>query len=209
MGVDCNIRLPLDVPMDEVGNVMAALAGVPFKVEEFSTGGSDKKMLRVARFSKSNLGYRPCEHSPGMFDIRLKNENGLADEEDEHTVYFFHCSTDCPDGKVYNVMSPRSTPFWCAMGKRLAAFFGGVVVFSDAGCETGKNVYRRKRTCPVDRWGRIPSDGKVWQEYQDAIINMPKISEKELQAAWGVAAYNDKFDPETGRRKEKSEKATV
>ena len=209
MSVDCNIRLPLDVPMDEVGNVVAALVGVPFKVEEFSAGGSDQKMLHVARFDKKGLKYVPSKHSPGMFDIILKNKKGLADGEDTHTVYFFHCSNDCYDGKVHNVMSPPSTPFWCAMGKRLVEFFGGVVVFSDAGCETGKNVCRRKRTCPVDKWGRIPSDGKVWQEYQDAIINMPKISEKELQAAWGVAAYKDPFDPETGRRKEKSEKATV
>jgi hypothetical protein len=209
MGVDCNIRLPLDVPIDEVGEVVAALAGVSFKVDEFSAGGSDQRTLRVARFDKNNLEYVPSKYSPGMFDIILKNKKGLADGEDTHTVYFFHCSHDCLDGKVYNVMSPHSTPFWCAMGKRLVEFFGGVVVFSDCDSEKGKNVYRRKRSCPVDKWGRIPSDGKVWQEYQDAIINMPKVSEKELREAWGVAAYRDRYDPKTGRYVPEAEKATV
>lgn len=198
MGVDCRIQLPMDIPMEDVGDVIAALAGVHSEVDSFSGGGDT--VHRARSFDRDGLKYFPADHAPGMFDIVLKNVDGLVDGEQEHSVFFHHCCNDCSNGKSYNLLSPPSTPFWCAVGKRLVKFFGGTVVFCDTGLEKGDNIFRRKRSCPVNRWGQIPDNGKLWQDYHDAIINMPKITEKELLEALESCAYKANFDKTTGRR---------
>ena len=189
MGVDCRIQLPLDVPIEKVADAMGILAGLPTQIKTLNNRGEIIRYPFV-----QGITYQMYDKTPGMVDILLNLEKAavidvLVDGEKTHSVFFHHCSHDEPNGKVCNVMSPPSTPFWCAIGKRLVNFFGGRVIFDDSGYEKGTNVYTSKRHCPVDKWGRIPSDGKPWDKYQAALAKLSPLSSNDLESAKKYAAY--------------------
>jgi hypothetical protein len=187
MGVDCRIQIPLDVPIEEVADAMGILAGLPIQTKTIESCGQAIPYPVV-----QGITYKMYDKTPGMVDILLNKEtviDALVDGDNMHSVYFHHCSYDEPNGKVCNIMSPPSTSFWCAIGKKLVNFFGGRVIFNDSDYEKGTNVYTSKRHCPVDKWGRIPSDGKPWDKYQAAFAKLSPLSANDLERAGECAAY--------------------
>jgi hypothetical protein len=183
----------LDVDAQDAVDVVGILAGLKPSKDPFKDG---EGWATAVTGAKAN---------PSTFDIGFGelNINGkLVDGDDRHSCYFHHCARF--KGKLYNTVSCTATPFWCAICKGLVKFFGGFVMYNDCGDEKGKNIYRSKRHCPVDRHGFIPTNGKLWYEYQEALLAMPKLSPEEIKAMMKVSAYARDFEEDGITRKERS-----
>jgi len=181
MGVDTNIYLPIDVDIEDIGRVMSILMGNKPKLGK----GYDNS------FSCCVGGFK-FEHTntPHMTMILFTPEGGkFIDGQDTHYCHFFYCNREEQTGEITNCLYPRSNPFWCALGKRLVQFFGGKVQFNDCGSAKGKNVYRSKRHCPVDRRGLTPHDGKKWNEYQKAMSELKPLTKENLDEVRKLTGY--------------------
>ena len=192
MGVNCNVYLPTDVGLDHVAQLAGILAGLKAEQEDIGQHGRPCIVTRVAG-ARTNAK----NGIDGMSDIVLTASDGetLVDGEDAHTAYFHYCSRR--NGKVYNMLSPTSNVFWCAVSRGLVRWFGGIVVYNDCGYEKGKNVFRAKRGCPVDARGLIPDDGQPWNDYQTALFKVKPLTMRDIRTANTVAGYKLERHPAT------------
>ena len=189
MGVNCVVNLPVDVDEHDVAEVVGILAGLSPTWEETSNG----------RFLRVDGAEGVATSVAGMSEVQLdwpkKKPGALVDGTDYHSASFHYSLRE--KGKIHNCFYPKSTPFWCAISRRLVWWFGGVVTFDDC---SEKDIYRSKRHCPVDRYGLIPNDGKPWTDYHNTLAVMEPLTLKDLKAAYKVAAY--KGIPLPGSKKE-------
>jgi hypothetical protein len=79
---------------------------------------------------------------------------------------------------------PRSTTFWCAIGKGLVKFFGGKIDYND--CDSKKVDFSKK---PFSDRINCPSDGKPWQAFQEKLWNLLPLTSKDFEGFKGKIAY--------------------
>lgn len=187
MGVDCYINLPMDVDIDDIAHVMSILVGNKPILEPINGSQNGGIACHVKGYQFAST------HTPHMTMINLELVGGglMVDGTDHHYCHFFYCSRNEETGKIVNCLYPRSNPFWCALGKKLVQFFGGSVQFNDCDSAKGKNVYRSKRHCPVDKHGLTPHDGKEWNEYQKAMSEIKPLTIKDLEEVRHLTGYPD------------------
>lgn len=184
MGVDCKIYLPMDVDDRALADAVGILAGLPKKLVDHST---------YVSCDVNGVQTKPS-HTPSMGQIILSAPSGkrLVDGEMGHEVNFHWGSRF--KGQTWILLSPRSTPFWIAVGRRLIDWFGGFIVYSDYDEEKGANLSEGKRGHPMDEDGFVPHGGEAWTKYQKAASELDPVSDAELRSAWKKAAYRDQFD---------------
>jgi hypothetical protein len=168
MGVDATIRLPEDVRVTDVADVMGILAGLPFTQEPLTGGGSYVKVKGV------KVETSGC---PEMVIIQLTGN--LVDGEPIHTA-FYHFESDDGKGRQVGV---RSTPFWIALGRQLAAFFGGSMDYNDCD-EVDVNYVADKPRAD----NRHTSNG-AWVAFQEDLAKIQPLTEYDLNRAREFAAY--------------------
>jgi hypothetical protein len=185
MGCNTHIFLPTDVGPHEVRTVIGILAGL--KAERLKFDRSNGTHVRVTGAEEPGGIYS------GFETLLFKAPKGdtLVDGDETHFCNFHRMSRR--NGHLWNCLTPTSTPFWCAIGRRLVEWFGGVVEFNDCGSAKAPNVFRRARSCPVDRYGLLPDDGKAWETYNDALMKLQPLSRIDLKRGWKVAAYNANY----------------
>jgi hypothetical protein len=106
MGISVRIALPKSARIYDVANAAASLMGC----------------------HRRNIEYTLC--SSTLTRITFYGPNGsLVDGEDEHMLSFHNENEYLPS---HNLLTVPSTPFWIAVGKGLAKFFGGLVDFNDS-----------------------------------------------------------------------------
>lgn len=179
MSVDCNIALPGRVEVDDVANVIGVLAGLPVRLEPL---GEDSIVSRVdgVKIETSDVH--------GMVQITLSGE--LADGEHTHFVYYHFEGTfgrSTYGGRRYQhegvrSLSPRSTPFWVAIAKRLVDFFGGWVDYDDCDdCDLDYSLPERPNISP--------HDGKPWEQFHRNVAALKPITKQDMKAAAEWASY--------------------
>ena len=166
MGVDVRIYLPDGVRIGEVAVVAGIAAGLKPTKAKFSDGWYVEVLGATAS---------PA-HIVGMAEIVIVGD--LVDGEKEHRI-FYHYE---PYGGGRLLMA-RSTAFWIVVGKKLVAFFGGCVDFND--CDDEDRNYQVDPKYPDG----LPVDGKDWKKFQERMLAVKAITQKELEAADKVAAY--------------------
>jgi hypothetical protein len=183
MGSNCDVYLPPDVEPDKVARLAGILAGLKATQQDIGRGGDPTILTEV-----EGAGTKTCGIS-GMDAITLRAPDGLTlvDGETNHFASFHYCSRY--NGRIYNKLYPTSNVFWCALSKRLVQWFGGVLIYNDCGYLKGKNVFRSKRHCPVDRHGLLSEDGPSWQKYQDALLKVKPLTMLDIEAANEVSGY--------------------
>jgi hypothetical protein len=186
MGVNTVVYLPTDVSARGAQDVIGILAGLDVKARK-----SDHSDTRFADVDGVEAKATSVE---SMTDIVIRAGKGhkLVDGDEVHSCSF-HYGTRFR-GKIWNMMYPKSTPFWIALSKKLIKFFGGIIVFRDSDYYRGKNIMTAKRSCPVDRYGFIPDDGAPFQRLQDAIMKVKPLTKGDLAAAWKLSAYSSYFE---------------
>lgn len=186
MGCNTDIYLPTDAHGRDVVKVIGIFAGLKAVRKNFDRGGGTYVEVEGANETPSTV--------EGMSDLTIRASKGktLVDGDGQHYCTFHYSARR--NGKVFNLAMPTATPFWCAIGKSLIEWFGGVVQYNDCGSEKAPNVFRRKRYCPVDKYGLLPDDGAAWERYQDELMQLRPLTSLELKRGRKVAAYADDFE---------------
>lgn len=183
MGVNCNIYLPLDVDESNLGDAVGIFAGLPKALVKHERHTScDVNGVQVKPTQFASMGQIVLSAPPGK---------RLVDGEMAHEVLFHWGSRF--KRKLWISLNPKSTPFWISVGKRLVDWFGGFLVYSDCGDESGDNLYAGKRSHQTDEDFMVPHDGEPWDLYQKEASELPSVTKAELKAAWKKAAYRDEF----------------
>jgi hypothetical protein len=171
MGVDCRIMLPPDVRLHDVADIIGLLAGC----EKETITTKNGTYTRVKCVSIRTAG------TPTLASIDIAKPITLKGGDTAHVYYHFET-----DGN-YRLMSPRSTGWWIAVGKRLVDFFGGEVDYSD--CDEKEVDYKK----PKPRKSNNPQDGAPWHKFQREKWATVPLTEAEVNECWTLAAY-DKTD---------------
>jgi hypothetical protein len=185
MGVDCNIYLPGNVRVQDVAKVVAVLAGRKVVLETM-IGGGLSAMVEGWRVEPTSI--------PEMARIAVSGPLSDAAQKarsDAGGCYcYFHFECDGADGRL---LSPRSTPFWIAVGRGLVNFFGGAVDYND--CDDGNANYKRlPRNANYKRLPRAnsencPTGGTAWETLQKRIAAVKPLAPEHFDAVNKFAAY--------------------
>jgi hypothetical protein len=178
MGVNCRILLPAAVRIDDVADVMAALAGFAMQKRHFSN--SDGGWSAGLPYGDPRLRVESAENLVECARIHLTAPDGekLVDGETGHyCLYHFEGS-----GKGERLLMPRSTPFWIAMGRGLVDFFGGTLDYSD--CDAVDVDYKRPARKDIH-----VEDGDEWSAFQERKLAVKPITKADLAQWKEVAAY--------------------
>lgn len=178
MGVDTVVRLPANVRVSDVADVIAIVSGKP--VAKISLGsGVDSWAAEVAGVRVSGLPTMPqCAyiHIDGPLPEHIQN---YRDGQDGLRV-LYHFETE--NGE--RLLMRRSTAFWIAVGRRLVQFFGGTQDYQD--CDARDVNYRKP---PKSDRDNNPSDGKPWSDFQQRKLALKPLTLAELKSADKLAAY--------------------
>jgi hypothetical protein len=178
MGVDTRLTLPGNVRVDDVADVMGVLAGL--KPEQYEIDRSGGVFVRVPGVSVQTTSIAT------MVEIDLKVSGGhtLVDGQPHHTVpYFF----ENVGGR--RLLLPRATPFWIAVCRGLADFFGGSVDYSD--CDSRAVDYRVNFKRDAENH---PTNGEPWDEFYRRILNLTPLTKGDLRAVAQFASYSIGLD---------------
>lgn len=185
MGVDCRITFPNNVRLRDVANAIGILAGLN-PVQKHISGALDSFFVDVPGVttkSYNSLGLECC----AQIDLTAPEGETLVDGKDTHyTMYHFEYEspTADPDIKMYSSgISPRSTPFWIAIGKRLVETFGGSILCNDCG-----DNEKPDRVVGA-HWLNGATNGEKWNQNQRRIFELSPVSKAEMDEARKVAAY--------------------
>lgn len=184
MGVDTNIRLPVNVRARNVADVIGILSGKKVvkvsmdksfyaKVEGVSAKGSD-----IAGLAEIVID---CPVSDAAQKARLEGNKNA-------TPYCLFNYESHFNGKACFLMIPSSTPYWIAIGKGLIDFFGGSMDYND--CDD-KDVNYKKRE--KSRKENSPENDKPWEDFQNRLWNLKPLTEKDFDAAYKHAVYNEGY----------------
>ena len=120
MGVDCKVILPHNARIEDVADVMGALAGLKPTRRDFGKP-SDGWSCHVEGVECKT------SHTPVMaiINLRATAEEKLVDGQQTHFCYYHF------ESKHGRLVSMRSTDFWISIAKGLVDFFGGAADFSE------------------------------------------------------------------------------
>ncbi len=184
MGINARIYLNPHANATHVHEVCQKVVGVNFDIKTLAKDGLSSVDLKNPT-SKNNSWYlKPSSDSKGIIepsDVNYFNFN-FKDVADNSYSCLFHLNLDDDDYSLNNekLMSPPSTPAWCAIGKRLIDFFGGKMLYSDAGdFDDSKNWYFCENPkFPTKSKGQSGDDR--WYQYYNLLKNEPILTHKEI-----------------------------
>ncbi len=166
MGVDTRITLPGDVRVDDAATVIGILAGLQKTKREFTGGWSvHAEGMKVSSYTIDGLA--PCAH------IEFPGHDLMWHFEVDH-------------GK--RLISPRSTPFWLAVGKALVDFFGGTIDYQDS------DATEVDYEAHTPRLHNDPDDDGPWDAFQEAIFALQPLTRNNIKAMREHAAYREDGD---------------
>lgn len=172
MGTDCNIYLPASAKISDIAELIGILVGMKKKQETLTGGGW--------YVSVDGVRVRVCESVPEMVIINL--------EKNEFNAQMAYCHFEAGrrHGKSmsgYKLVSSSSRPIWCAIGKRLVAFFGGFVVYSGS----------KDRATPEQSAHKDNDAGtnKEWQAFQRRMWDVTPLTKAEVNTMKKHAAYDE------------------
>jgi len=183
MGVDIEIYLPAYVRIRDVADVVGRLAGLPI---EPLGGGGGFWHVKGAQAVASSV--------PTMALIELKGRCFIDGETHHEMNYHFECSKPEWDGEPikgeFRHLSARSTPWWCAIGKRLVEIFGGIVDYQD--CDSNYTDIVNFKGFVKNRALFTAHDDPEWSKLKNLIRDVQPITYVDLAEADKVAAYHPK-----------------
>jgi hypothetical protein len=172
MGVDMRVRLPNNVRVRNVAEVMGAYAGCT-PVKSFFRGDSKggwHASVPGAKVTTTSL--------PEMAQITI--DCPMVDGQTSHFC-FYHFEPESGSGRL---MLPRSTAFWIALMTKVVDFFGGELDYNDSDdSECDYSVPEKT----VDE--NSPQDGEAWYNFQNRVLNIKPLTKEEWEAADKHAAY--------------------
>lgn len=175
MGVDCIAQLPANVRAVDVGNVIGRLAGLPAR--RCKIGNSKSIFVEVP-----GVSVKPgSSNAPEYAHIVVAPPPGVASICAPLRVsYSFE-----GDGGCRKLMH-RSRPIWLAIFRRLVNFFGGKLDYSDF-----DDIECDHYVPPKPNAENCPNTGAEWEALQLRILNLPALTEADIEAERENAYYKD------------------
>jgi len=168
MGVDCNILLPNDVRVRDVARAIGILMGGE-PIREPLCGGGFSVLVPGVQVLPSVV--------PECAEININFE---AQDGVEHWVVF---QFEVSGTNGARLLSPPSTPLWCAVGTALVNFFGGQVDYNDSDA-VGKGP--EKMVDPPQR--NDPSNDPEWTAFQERLMALGVLTSEDINAHRKIAA---------------------
>jgi len=162
MGNSCVIKLPQNVRLDNVTDVLGRLAGLP--VEKM-----DLERTKLWSALVRGISTKTFDDAPTMVSIMFAGK---------YCTYHFegdNCITILAD----------ASPFWMAAAHRLADFFGGSIDHNDCD-DIDVDYWIPAKSSDLNR----PSDGAPWQLLQQRIYDILPLSRTEIET-YDFARYRD------------------
>lgn len=174
MGVNCRISLPT-ARLRDVANAIGILAGLPAK--ESPIDGSKGVFIQV-----EGVKTKPCGESLEMCAY-INLDGPMVDGQKGHYV-MYHFKFDVPTAaeninECSRGMIPQSTPFWCAIGRRLVETFGGQFRSTDYDGDPEVSV--------GPHYLNGASNGPQWDAQQRRILNLKPITKADMDAEINAA----------------------
>ncbi len=169
MGVDTVIRLPPNVTLHTVADVIGKLLGCEATKESLGGNGSWHAEVHGVKTADAK-GVVGC----ASIDIQPPGE----DAEARWFLYHF----EGPGGT--RLLMPRATAKNIAMCRALVNFIGGQVEYND--CDSHPYDYAVGWQSDEDN---SPDDGEPWHRMQQRILDLPALTEAEIDACEEFAAY--------------------
>lgn len=167
MGVDCKINLPDNVSIKNVASVIGAVCGCPAKKVPLNNTSWYAEVSGVVVLPTAIV-------EMARIQILRTTLDGVSGHE---VFYHFEC-------RCGRLLSPKSTAFWIAVGRRLVEFFGGTMDYND--CDDLECDYRVPGKTGEDN---SPQDGVPWHVFQQRILDIKPITEEEWRGCDQYAAY--------------------
>ncbi len=178
MGVNVRLELPARTRMMDVANVVGLLLGCARHWDE-SQGARWVQVKGVSRSSS-------CNNIPEMAYINIKVKNidnpaaQVIQKSDGDTYALsYHFEGERLGGPT---MIPKSTPAKIALCKAVVIFFGGRLDYND--CDSvDVNLVVEPRADVA------PTDGKAWNDFQEALWNIKPLTQADIDTVARWAAY--------------------
>ena len=176
MGTNAVVKLPAGTRMGDVANVVGILLGC--EKEWFESGNA--RWIRVKRVEEK------CSQSiPELayIDIDLTgldNPVAVAIRESDGDTY--EMSYHFEGGHGGPSINPKATAAKIALCKAVVQFFGGEANYND--CDSVDINVQVDGRNPI-----APSDGKPWDDFQQALDNLKPLTANNMKAVGRWAAY--------------------
>jgi len=171
MGVDCNILPPNDVRVRDVARAIGILMGGEAIREPLCHDPNAGWSVQVPGVQVLPSVVPECAE----ININFEAQDGV-----EHWV-MFHYEVSGSQGA--RLLSPPSTPLWCAVGTALVNFFGGQVDYNDSDDDdTGP----QKTVAPLHY--NDPVNDSEWTAFQERLMGLGPLTAKDIKLHRKVAA---------------------
>lgn len=170
MSVCTKIKLPEDVRVRHVAKVIGILFGLPKRWHKHTR---DTKWVVV-----DGVWVEGRKDIPESCDIVLKGEMFGRDTCYSFGYYF---ESSEPSGRV---MCLDSTPLAIALGQGLCKFFGGKLHYTDVSDVVDEEF-------PKPRSVNNPEDSLEWDEFQQDLWKVKKLTKKAIKEVAEFAAYQE------------------
>lgn len=164
MGSSCDVYLPPATRVEDVAEVIGILAGNKPRKDSIGNDGW-AVMVPSVRVTVTSI--------PTMVEITFQD----SQRENRIATYHFEAGDN---GE--RLLSTGSTPWWCAVAKRLIDFFGGTVTYND--CGSTENDYTQPTRPDIHA-----TDDAPWQAFQQRIFDVTPLTKKEIKVMEKIAGH--------------------
>lgn len=177
MGADCRVQLPANVRVLDVANVLGKLAGLPAK--RCKIGNSKAVFVEVP-----GVSVEPGDaNAPEYAHITVSPPPGVTSICAAPLLRFLYSFEG--DGGCRELMR-RSKPIWLAFFRKLVNFFGGKLDYSDF-----DDIECDHYVPPKPDSENCPNTGAEWDALQLRILELPALTEADIEAERAHAYYKD------------------
>lgn len=188
MGVDTKIYIDPHATAKQIFYLMLKIVGQEIEPVVFDDKKADFKLP-------------PSKNNPWHFRFVKNDENNIVPRDISYFVMKFqdpvgghyecllHLDTEDEYSDYRKLLNPGAIPVWHAIGKRLVDFFGGKMLYSDAGdYDDPDNWYINDNAkFPARVQGQDSNDR--WYQFYSALFNEPILTPDELLEDKAMEAY--------------------
>jgi len=172
MGINSQCYLPNDIQANDIIEAIAFLCGAKRIKMELSGGGFaashdfDEVCDTPGKENKNHKIYVRPTHNIQYFTIEIAP---TTCDGGHHTGDLFLYPQDAEGHPGRYCLYAGVSDFWKKIDRALVDMFGGEI--DDNDCDSIDIDYKRRKP----RKTNTPSDGEAWNEFQTAMLNLPKL----------------------------------
>lgn len=170
MGINSKCYLPNDVRAEDIVTAIAFLCGVERISEPLGSGSlaawTNRKEASDEPNKKASHVFVMSTHNMQYYTVHVAPTS--CDDEWHEGSLFLYPSLEYPNRILLYAGVSR---FWQEIDRALVDFFGGEI--DDNDCDSVDVDYEKQKP----RTSNCPNDGDEWDEFQQGLLDLPKLFE--------------------------------